>query len=89
VTPLDLPAVLTVEEAASVLRIGRSAAYQAARSGDLPTIKIGRAIRVPRHRLVELLGEPKAEPALGADPGPAGETEEEVDEKPQGEPYPA
>jgi excisionase family DNA binding protein len=48
--------VLTVEEAARLLRIGRSQAYAAARTGELPTIRIGRSLRVPRHRLEQLLG---------------------------------
>jgi excisionase family DNA binding protein len=52
----ETPIVLTVEEAGRVLRIGRSAAYQAARSGELPTIRIGRCLRVPLHRLEEMLG---------------------------------
>ncbi|MGC2374261.1 MAG: helix-turn-helix domain-containing protein [Solirubrobacteraceae bacterium] len=53
----DMPAVLTIEEAARELRIGRSAAYAAARAGELPTIRLGRSLRVPRHRLAEMLGE--------------------------------
>ncbi len=53
----DAPDVLTVEEAAKLLRIGRGAAYEAARRGDLPTVRIGaRTLRVPRHRLEALLG---------------------------------
>jgi excisionase family DNA binding protein len=61
------PLVYTIEEAAKVLRIGRSAAYDAARRGDLPTIRVGRSLRVPRHRLDALLGiqnehEPGGEP---------------------------
>jgi excisionase family DNA binding protein len=48
-------AVLTIEEAAEVLRIGRSAAYEAARRGQLPVIRIGRSLRVPRHRLEQWL----------------------------------
>ncbi len=52
----DMPAVLTIEEAAAALRIGRSAAYAAARSGDLPVIRVGRTLRVPRHRLQAMLG---------------------------------
>ena len=53
----ELPLVYTVEEAAELLGIGRTAAYQAARlGGDLPTVRIGRAIRVPRHQLEALLG---------------------------------
>lgn len=53
---VDKPAVLTVEEAAKVLRIGRSAAYEAARRGELPVIRLGRSLRVPRHRLEQMLG---------------------------------
>jgi excisionase family DNA binding protein len=52
----DLPVVLTVEETAELLRIGRSAAYAAVRSGDIPCVKVGRCIRVPKHRLEQLLG---------------------------------
>ena len=50
------PAVYTIEEAARLLRIGRSAAYAAARSGELPVIRVGRSLRVPRHRLEAMLG---------------------------------
>jgi excisionase family DNA binding protein len=49
--------VLTVEEAADVLRISRGAAYEAARRGELPSVRLGRSLRVPRSRLLELLGE--------------------------------
>lgn len=49
------PAVLTVEEAAKELRIGRSAAYAAVRRGELPVIRVGRILRVPRRRLEALL----------------------------------
>ena len=37
-----LPAVLTVEETAAVLRIGRSSAYDGVRRGDIPSIRVGR-----------------------------------------------
>lgn len=50
------PAVLTIEEAAKLLRVGRSAAYAAARAGELPVIRVGRSLRVPRHRLEAMLG---------------------------------
>jgi excisionase family DNA binding protein len=46
---------LTVEEAARVLGISRSSAYEAVRRGDLPTVKIGRRYVVPRVALERLL----------------------------------
>jgi excisionase family DNA binding protein len=52
---------LSISEAGKVLGIGRSAAYEAARSGQLPTIKIGRRILVPLvalERLLEQAGKP-------------------------------
>lgn len=58
----QLPLVLSVEEAAKLLRIGRSAAYEQARifrasagREGLPVIAIGRSLRVPRAALLELL----------------------------------
>ena len=58
----DLPAVLTIEEAAAVLRIGRSAAYELARqwrasngATGLPVLELGRSLRVPRHALLRLI----------------------------------
>jgi excisionase family DNA binding protein len=58
----DLPDVLTVEEAAAVLRIGRGAAYDLARRWratggreGLPVVRFGRSLRVPRAALVRLL----------------------------------
>jgi hypothetical protein len=58
----ELPLVLSVEEAARLLRIGRSAAYEQARifratggREGLPVIAIGRSLRVPRAALLELL----------------------------------
>jgi excisionase family DNA binding protein len=48
---------LTVEEAAEVLSIGRASAYQAANSGELPTVRIGRRLLVPVAQLRQLLGE--------------------------------
>jgi excisionase family DNA binding protein len=70
----DMPAVLTVEEAAKLLRIGRSAAYEAARRGDIPVIRVGRLLRVPRHRLEALLG-------ISESGSPAEETESAGDQK--------
>jgi len=44
----QLPKTLTVPEAGRVyFDLGRNASYEAARRGDIPTIKIGRLLRVP------------------------------------------
>ena len=60
----ELPEVLTVEEAAAVLRIGRGAAYELARQWrvtngreGLPVVTLGRSLRVPRAALRRLLEE--------------------------------
>lgn len=46
---------LTVEEAARVLGISRSSAYEAVRRGELPIVRIGRRYVVPRVALERLL----------------------------------
>jgi hypothetical protein len=42
--------------AGRALGLGRDATYRAARNGDLPTIRIGGALRVPTAPLRRLLG---------------------------------
>ena len=56
-------ATITVEEAAAVLGIGRSAAYEAVRRGDLPNRRLGRRIVIPVPALLTWLGVPEASPA--------------------------
>jgi len=50
--------VCSVEEAGRILGVGRSAAYEAARRGDLPTIRLGRRLVVPLRALERMLEEP-------------------------------
>lgn len=47
--------VLTVDEAAAMLRISRGLAFAAVRAGTIPYIRIGRRILVPRALLSEML----------------------------------
>ena len=50
------PLTLTVEQAADVLGVGRSTAYELVRSGDLKCIRLRRRIVVPVAHLAESLG---------------------------------
>jgi excisionase family DNA binding protein len=50
-----LPEVLTVREAAAVLRVGRNQLYQAVGRGQLRAVRIGRSIRIPKQALLDLL----------------------------------
>ena len=50
-----LPQVLTVREMASILRIGRNAAYQLIADGNIHCVYIGRSIRIPRSALIQFL----------------------------------
>ena len=49
------PDVLTVEEVAMLLRIGRNGAYEMVRTGAIRSVKLGRRILVPKAALVALL----------------------------------
>jgi excisionase family DNA binding protein len=50
----DLPAFLTVPEAASLLRLGRTACYAAVARGEIPSLKFGAKLRIPRAALLAL-----------------------------------
>jgi excisionase family DNA binding protein len=47
---------LSIDDAAKVLGISRGSAYTLAGSGELPTIRLGRRLLVPRHALDKLIG---------------------------------
>ena len=49
----DLPEFLTVEEVRAYLRLGRSTIYELLRQGELPHVRFGRAIRVPKTALAK------------------------------------
>jgi hypothetical protein len=70
----DLPTV-DVPVAGQVLGIGRDAAYAAAAAGQIPVLKLGRSLRVPVPRLLEMLGIPNDLENSGAGVGtPASAT---------------
>jgi hypothetical protein len=72
---MPLPDFLTILEAARVLRVGRTAAYELATRYEatggaegLPVVRIGRQLRVPRARLEELAGGALTEPVEPVEP---------------------
>ena len=59
--PRDLPAVLTIDETAELLRISRTTAYEMARRFELtggreglPSVRFGRSLRVPSALLLSM-----------------------------------
>ena len=56
-TPLDQPATMNIETAARVLGIGRQTAYELARQGKLPVLRLGRRLVVPKAALERMLAE--------------------------------
>jgi excisionase family DNA binding protein len=47
--------VYNVPEAGALLGLSRNAAYGAVKRGELPVIRIGKLLRVPKSALIELL----------------------------------
>ncbi len=48
--------VYTIPEAGRLLGLGRNAAYDAAKRGDIPTLRIGRLLLVPKIPFHRMLG---------------------------------
>ncbi len=46
---------ITVREAADQLGLGRNTAYEAVKRGEIPTVKIGRRLLVPRDAIDRIL----------------------------------
>ncbi len=57
--------ILTVKETAQILGLSRNSVYQGVLTGQIPCLKVGKRILVPRKALEELLAsvgsKPKAE----------------------------
>ncbi len=44
----EIPIMMTVEEFGKLLRISRNTAYECVRSGEVPSVRVGRQIRIFR-----------------------------------------
>jgi len=54
---VDLPdkPMFTVEEVAAILGVGRATAYQCANTGEIPALRLGRRLLIPRAALARML----------------------------------
>ncbi len=51
----DYPIVLRIDDLIEILSIGRNAAYDLIRSGEIRSIRIGKSYRIPRDAVVEYI----------------------------------
>ena len=65
--PLSQRLVYTIPEAGRLLGLSRNGAYEAAKRGEIPTIRIGRLLLVPKSRLVGLNAQESTSPAEAID----------------------
>ena len=47
----------TVQEAAQMLGLSRNSTYQGIETGEIPYVKVGKRILIPRHALQKMLAE--------------------------------
>jgi excisionase family DNA binding protein len=50
------PATYSVPEAGRIVGLGKNASYDAVRRGELPVLRFGRTLRVPRPAFERMLG---------------------------------
>jgi excisionase family DNA binding protein len=51
----DLPRLCTVSEVAAVLRVSNGRVYDLVRCGHLPSVRLGRQVRIPADRFTDWL----------------------------------
>lgn len=54
----DLPDVLSVADASSLLRINRGSVYEMVHRREIPAVRIGRRVLIPKSGLAKMLGLP-------------------------------
>jgi excisionase family DNA binding protein len=54
--PKREPETYSVPEAGRIVGLGKNASYDAAKRGELPVLRFGRLLRVPRAALERMLG---------------------------------
>ena len=62
-----LPLTLSVGQVAKLLQISRNLAYEAVRTGQIPSIRISTRILVPRAQLMKMLSDETTAPPMVRD----------------------
>lgn len=52
--PDDLPAFLSPQEVCVYMKVGKTTLYEILRRGELPHVKFGRLIRIPKSAIADL-----------------------------------
>jgi excisionase family DNA binding protein len=72
------PELLTVEEASDFLRCSRDAIYDACRRGEMPSIRIGRLIRIPYSQVLQQATSSLLQTGKTEDPSSVSKTNDEA-----------
>ncbi len=56
---IDTPLLVSVPEAARLLGVGKTLAWEMVRNGDLPKVNLGKRVLIPRAAIERLAGEPR------------------------------
>ena len=57
--PADRDELLTVEEAAAWLKVTPNTVYEWIKRDELPVLRLGRLIRIPKAEVLEMIGQHK------------------------------
>ena len=60
------PLLLRADEAAALLAIGRTKVFEMMAAGELPVIRIGRCVRIPKDQLERWIGDQAHQTSGGA-----------------------
>ena len=59
----EIPLILTVEEAAEILQVGRTSAYHLISTGEIPCFRVGHKVRIFKEQLLAYMNHPSVKKA--------------------------
>ena len=51
----NYPPVLTVSQVAEILNVNKNTVFRLIKAGEIPAMRVGRLIRIPKDRMIEYL----------------------------------